>query len=506
MFSFAKIKLTVFLTLILATLTWTTRDFFSSLAATRMTATTRLRTTEEKDDTRVLKIFDQVRQSNHLDATLIPETDPQQQTRDATLTVTANSKTEALADLNVMSDDMVRSFTNESAAPLHVLDPNPYALPVANDATVLVDRIFRWTALAILLAGFASVVLQWKNARLPRAAFFALLGVTFSFIIILMGREEGGAVFGAFLIIAAPALFLGLITKLTVKVKKAALWLEGRARILVSKVEVERHRFEGDTTKVKNKAFVEYTFTAGSATFRSDTISLGKAPADKVNETLKKYPVGAEVPVFYDPANPEDCVLERDPPASLGCLWAGTIVLLTVYTLGVLFFWYDYSINEVLREAFPGIHHPLFVLSAGLLGLLCLASSVWNRRHRRKAFPWVKTQGSIVSSEKQSYFDSVQRDGSWKENQYFKAVIEFAYQVEGQEFHNTLEEADGTSEQTANAGAAKYPVGKIVDVYYNPGNPVRSALKIDTEMMLDGTRSLIVGLILLAIAIYAAIN
>lgn len=504
-FSFAKIKLTIFFTLLLATLTWTTRDFFSSLAATQMTATTRLRTTEEADDTRVLQAFEQARQSTPVYAALMTETNPQQQTRDAILKIFAPSKTEALAGLNTMTDAMAKSFARSGGAELYVLDTNPPAVAVPNDMTVLIDRLFRGTSLAILLAGFSLALMQWKEARLPRAAAFALLGVTFSFVILLMGQEDGGAVVGTLFILGVPVLLLTLVTRLTLKVRKATSWVEGRARILTSRVEVERHRFEGDTTKVRNKAFVEYSFTVGTATIQGDTISLGAAPADQVNETLKKYPVGAEVPVFYDPANPENCVLERDPPASLGCIWTGTVVLLLVYTFVFLYFWYGYSINAALSTAFPKIHHPLIVLTSGLLALLCIASFVWNRRHPRKAFSWAKTQGSIVSSESESYQESHQRDGTYKETRYYKAVIEFSYQVEGQEYHNILETCDGTSEKAADAGVTKYPVGKTVEVHYDIKNPVRSALEIDTEMVLDGTRSLIVGLVLLAIALAVAL-
>jgi hypothetical protein len=32
------------------------------------------------------------------------------------------------------------------------------------------------------------------------------------------------------------------------------------------------------------------------------------------------------VPVFYDPANPAESVLERKPSTSLGCIWGGAII------------------------------------------------------------------------------------------------------------------------------------------------------------------------------------
>jgi hypothetical protein len=217
--------------------------------------------------------------------------------------------------------------------------------------------------------------------------------------------------------------------------------------------------------------------------------------------------VGATVPVFYDPANPEECVLERKPPVSLGCIWSGAIVVLLIY--GAVIFSLSRSealangLQAAFHATFPRVHHPILMIVAGLFGLLCMGSWAWNRQHVRKAFPWLVAKGRIVSSETESYLAFDGGHGG-SQRRYYRALIEFAYQVDGQEYHNTVGEP-GTMRTSAEAEAARYIAGTEVDVHYDPQNPTHSALEIDEEMMLDGRASLVVGLISLAVAIYLAL-
>jgi len=295
----------------------------------------------------------------------------------------------------------------------------------------------------------------------------------------------------------------------TRNVRKAAAWTEGRARITRSEVVAERHRFAGDTTQEKNKASVAYEFTVGSKTVCGDRISVGIAPADRVDETVKRYPVGAEVPVFYDPANPNDCVLERKPPVSLGCLWTGALIVLIAYFMGFVWLQTGWSPGVMLEKVFPTLHHPLIVIGVGALGLLSLAAGIWNRLHPTKAVPWIRAEGVIVSSAAESYQES---DSDNHTRTYYKPVIEFSYKVDGKTYHAIEGQSDlvkitiGRGEASAKAEAARYPAGMKLDVYYDPANPTRASLKANAGMALTGTKSLIVAVVLLAVAVYAALH
>ena len=498
--NFGKIRDLGVVVFVLALIPWMLQDFISSFAATQMTAHTTLRTTFERDDARLIRAFDVARRNTRVGATLVTEQDPGQQTRDALLTITAGSKREALEGLADMSAAMKAAFANEGGGELYDVGNTPRALVVPNEQTVLLRNACRWGALLILLGGLALMGNRLLRSGLPPAAMFAIVAGLSGAALLLLG---GGLVW----IFALPVLLLVLVTVLTLRVRRAEKWEEGQAHITKSRVTVKRHQFAGEATQVTNKATIAYDFSVGSQLFHGNRISLGFAPADEVNVTLKRYPVGATVPVFYDPANPEECVLERKPPASLGCIWGGAIVVLLIY--GLVLFSIGRSealasgLQATLHGAFPRVHHPIMMIAAGLFGLFCMGSWAWNRRHVRKAYPWLVAKGRIVSSETESYLAF---DGGHSSNQhrFYRALIEFAYQVDGQEYHNTVGEP-GTMRASAEAEAARYVAGTEVDVHYDPQNPTHSALEIDEEMVLDGRASLVVGLVSLAVAVYLAL-
>jgi hypothetical protein len=485
--------------LVLALIPWMAQDFISSLAATRMTARATLRTTSEKDDARLIQAFESARRNNRVEANVVAEQSPRQKTRDALLTITAGSKREALDGLADVIAAMKTAFVKEGGDELYDMGNTPRALPVPNEQTILLRNACRWGALLILLGGLTLMGNRLLRSGLPPAAMFAILAGLSAAALLFLG---GGLVW----IFAIPVLLLVLVTVLTLRVRRAGKWEEGQAHITKSKVTVKRHQFAGEATQLTNKASVAYDFSVGSQLFHGNRISLGFGPADEVNVTLKRYPVGASVPVFYDPANPEECVLERKPPASFGCIWGGAVVVLLVYGLVI----FSISRSEALADglqaalhgAFPRLHHPIMMIVVGLFGLFCMGSWMWNRQHVRKAFPWLVAKGRIVSSKTETYV--ALGGGHTGSHRYYHALIEFSYHVDGQEYHNTVGEP-GTMQASAEAEAARYPAGAEVDVHYDPQNPIHSALEIDEEMVLDGRASLVVGLISLAFAIYLAL-
>ena len=90
-------------------------------------------------------------------------------------------------------------------------------------------------------------------------------------------------------------------------------------------------------------------------------------------------------------------------------------------------------------------------------------------------------------------------------HRYHSALVEFAYVVDGQEYHNTMPEP-GTTQALAEAEVARYPVRTTLEIYYNPQNPTASALQKRDAITLDGRASLVVGFISLALAVYLVWN
>ena len=504
---FLILKLKFLLLLVLAVIVWGVQDFVASFAATEMTTSTTLRTVDERDDARVLRAYAQVKARARAKVTFETETNPQQQTRDAHLTFTANTKKDALEAREALVSGMRDAFAREGKGELFDVGHTPTAKPVQNHAYTVVKKTCQGIAGGILFFALAMLASRWKQSRLPREAVFGILASGFFTLLIMLG-EDGASIWVALLYVGPPAALLVFVAVLMARVRRAATWVEGRARITSSKVVAEHHRFGGDTTKVRNLPAVEYEFDPGAGPIHGDRITLGSQPSDNVDEVVKRYPVGGSVPVFYDPRNPQDCVLERNPPASAGCIWSGTIFAGLVYEAVVLFFWNSVSINSLFNRAFPQLHHPLIVFITGSLGLFCLAVGIWFTLHPRKAFPWTRTKGTIVSSVTESVDDSDAGSGGRKQI-YYRAVIEFSYQVDGHEYRGSTGSAAITvsgGKAGADAEVARYPVGMEVDIFYNPKKPTQSGLNVDTEMMLNGRASLTVAVVLLAVAIYAALS
>jgi hypothetical protein len=501
---FGRLQLSFIGILTLAFIAWEVQDFAASFAASEMVTQTTLRTTTERDDARVMRAFEEARRSLRVNATL--ETDPnlKQETRESKLTIVGKSKPQVLADRASMVSAMQSTFKTTSGDELYDVGNAPHAEPVQDHAYLMVKQGFRWGALALLLFGLMNLIRAWKFSHLPKGALFGILATAFTLILTGLGREANSIWF-LLVVVGPPVALIVLIWVVSYRVHRARFWTEDRAKVISSKVVVEHHRFAADTTKVRNLPHVEYEFDAGTGPIRGDRISLGFGTADNVDVVLKRYPVGGTVPVFYDPRNPQDCVLERKPPVSFGCMWGGAITVVLIYLAVVLGMSSVVSINKLFETAVPQIHHPVLVGIMGLLGLLALATGIWNLLHPRKVLAWIKVKGTIVSSETESFREV---DSSHRHTTLYRPVIEFSYQAEGQEYHNILGSSGVTmsasSKQWADGEVARYPVGTQVDVFYNPENPTQSSLTANAGMTLSGRSSLVVAAILIATALYAA--
>lgn len=512
---FTKMQFAFIGTMTLAFIVWEAQDFIASFAASRMVTVTKLRTTEERDDARMLRAFHQAKDTLHVDATLVTESNPQQQTRDAELTVMGAKKRETLEGRKEMVAAMQAAFKREGPGELYDVGHAPQATPVQTEALVMMKRLCQGMAAVILVLGLVHLVSRWGHSGLPRGALFGILATAITLLLVGLGHEGASLTF-VLLGVLLPGAFLGLIIYLTLRVRRARLWTEGQARITLAKVETE-HYTMGNESRVKNKARVEYEFSTGSQTVRGNTISIGIQPADKVHEVVERYAVGSKVPVFYDPKHPEDNVLERNPPVSLGCIWTGALTLLAGYTAFVAWWTTGLTLPETLDKAapalasiMPGVHHPLGVLCSAGFGLFCLAAGVWNRLHPRTIPGWVQTTGCIVASRTEKY-EEHDSDSSSGYHTFYRPVVEFSYTVADQEYRglkgaHALVEVTGRSQSGSDAEVEKYPVGKEVDVFHDPGDPTISDLTPREAVQVTGTSPLIVGTLMIALAVYLSVH
>lgn len=107
---------------------------------------------------------------------------------------------------------------------------------------------------------------------------------------------------------------------LALRVYFSGTWPTARARILDSGVIEEGGRDRlGSRGRFGYRAVIEYEFSAGGRTIRSDRIRIA-GPAHRAGfigdagKVRRCYPRGAEVTVYYNPEDPTDCGLERSTP------------------------------------------------------------------------------------------------------------------------------------------------------------------------------------------------
>lgn len=87
-------------------------------------------------------------------------------------------------------------------------------------------------------------------------------------------------------------------------------WLTTQGQIVLSRVEVSG----GETTTVS--PHIAYQYQVGAQMYQSEVIRAGSqffnvTSSRQAYDTTDRYPVGATVTVYYNPANPADACLER---------------------------------------------------------------------------------------------------------------------------------------------------------------------------------------------------
>lgn len=116
----------------------------------------------------------------------------------------------------------------------------------------------------------------------------------------------------------------------------------------------------------------------------------------------------------------------------------------------------------------------LFGLTLVGFGGLVLRRLVCNLRTRRRSQTWPRAAGTIVHSElvREVIDDAI----------HYEPVVKYTYEVGGVGYTNDRISLFRWSTFLAGRERRKveeYPVGKAVDVYYDPGEPSESILEIE---------------------------
>jgi hypothetical protein len=179
---------------------------------------------------------------------------------------------------------------------------------------------------------------EWKEPP-PRAAAGdkpspILMGASaFVGAVVLLGvgtalvTGNGGWVVLTFALLF-PALVALAASVKAAEAQRMAKWTRGSAKVVRSELATQTRN-----QKEVEVPLVEYEFGVGFHRYRGRRVSLAELIAGPdAKGTVARYPVGASVPVYYDPADPNRSVLDRELPGFFRGLWAAVAVL----TAGIL--------------------------------------------------------------------------------------------------------------------------------------------------------------------------
>ena len=268
-------------------------------------------------------------------------------------------------------------------------------------------------------------------------------------------------------------LLVALVTKL-IEARRAAKWAQTAGRVVKSTTEARHHQFQGEAGTVKNFPAVEYEFSVGGKDYRGARIGIGDVGPDEIDATLAKYPVGKTVTVFYDPKNPNECVLERDVPRFV---LSGCLMMVVAAAAGITAFYYAVTnATRLLSGHLPPQGKPEATMAFACFGLAILFFFVMYRRYLNQARGWPSVKGRIVESRVETY---VKREDGRDRTQY-SPLVEYVYRVNDREYRSRQIRFSMTvqgSEAFAQKEAARYPVGAEVVVHYDPNNFSNAALE-----------------------------
>src|ERR1051326_1317461 len=100
------------------------------------------------------------------------------------------------------------------------------------------------------------------------------------------------------------------------KAEGALTWPRSRARVTASAVRVTTETTSGADASVDNTYYVpqvSFAYEVGGTSYQGSRISYAELKSTNKKKTVDlvaKYPVGAELDVAYDPANPAESVIE----------------------------------------------------------------------------------------------------------------------------------------------------------------------------------------------------
>lgn len=278
---------------------------------------------------------------------------------------------------------------------------------------------------------------------------------------------------GIFAVVVIGLIVFAIVVKMK-EVQAAKNWIATTGKVTRSEVRALKNREMENRARIRNQPFVSFEFTVQGKRYTGDRISLGEYISEgDIEATLARYPVGAQVTVYYDPHNPQRSVLERALPA-VGKELAGVLAFFGVGAVLVLL-----AIARgpaLIAPYIPNSENAFFVVLSASGGFFLLLFGFAQQRQALAAQTWTSITGTITTSEVRAF--TFWRDGF--QYTHFAPVIVYRYNVRGNEYSNDRyslgAEVSWSKRSTVEKMLERYPVDALVAVYYNPKAPAESVL------------------------------
>jgi Protein of unknown function (DUF3592) len=279
-------------------------------------------------------------------------------------------------------------------------------------------------------------------------------------------------------------LFAGAYKSL--QVRAAAEWPSTPGWVVVSNSEVrdvrvlDDKREDGFHLEPRNFANIVYQYSVSGQSLSNNRVSIAEDGGNfGVAETIARYPVGAEVTVYYNSRHPRDAVLERDLPQ--GRLWrylgigtAGTLAII----FGALFGFNQLTELIATRLGNPRMSAPVVFFAAfgSILALFALAI----RKQASLAAKWPVVPGTIKMSDIEQYRAAPDKGSFARGPIMYRRQVSFAYRFNNVAYScvngSFATGINSTSGWLIRKFTSAYQDGANVNVYVNPLNPSEATL------------------------------
>jgi hypothetical protein len=397
--------------------------------------------------------------------------------------VSAPTREKAVAAARTLGDIVTREFDSAGDSKLEVSVPSR-AYPEDNAATTRARTAIMYGAPVAGSLAIGLFVMAWRQGRragvipLPAGAGFIIAAVAFFWIALTV---LPGWLFMAVFAMMIPTSIAGMIVYKMNEVRRASRWPSAQGRIVRSRTRTVTTKQSDGSSARGNLPDIEYAFSVDGTEYRSTRISIGEILPNtpEVEAALERYQVGRTGPVFYNPANPREAVLEREAPASSSVMYAIAGGVMVVGLAVVVAFTRLSDIIEWLQPHFPPgavVHAFLFFLACGLVTSLILIS---NLAEARSAWRWPAANGTVITSRAEERRELVPR-GSGQTITVWSPLVEYTYRVGDREYHGTriaFGPLVSGGRELAESQLVPYPVGASVTVHHDPANPSSSVLQ-----------------------------